>query len=300
MLSIAEVAMRDETPIGAATSWVYSHSMSSHHTLAQIVSFFLIIAPFIFSGAALAECEGPCAGQTNIAVSNQLNKLGHRQYDRRNFKSAADYYTRAIELNPRLTLAYAIRGDCYHLMGDCGKAIADLNKALELDPHDAFVLGDRAQEKLHLNDKTGALADFDAAISMGPAYFFMYSGRAQLRSELKDYAGAIADCNKALPMCPIASDLYVCRGKAFEALGKLAEAHRDLSKAIQLYPNDLYIYERRAYINFKLGNLTGGTSDYIRAHSDCFSEIPAAILILLGIEILQSPIAVINTRSCLR
>lgn len=300
MLSIDEVAMRDETPIGAATSWVYSHSMSSHHTLAQIVSLFLIIAPFIFSAAALAECEGPCAGHTNIAASNKLNKLGHREYDRRNFKSAAAYYSMALRLNPNLTLAYACRGDCYEKLGACSKALDDYKQALKLNPRDSFVLGLSGEEKLHLNDKTGALADFDAAITMGPTYFFMYSSRAKLRSELKDYAGAIADCNKALPMCPIASDLYACRGKAFEALGKLAEAHRDLSKAIQLHPNDLYIYERRAYINFKLGNLSGGTSDYIRAHADYFSEIPAAILILLGIEILQSPLAVINARSCLR
>ncbi|MFA6207820.1 MAG: tetratricopeptide repeat protein [Candidatus Obscuribacterales bacterium] len=296
MLSIAEVAMRDETPIGAATSWVYSHSMSSHHTLAQVVSFVLIIAPFIFSAAAFAECEGPCAGQTNIAASNKLNRLGHREYDRRNFKSAADYYTRAIELNPRLTLAYAIRGDCYHLMGDCSRAIADFNKALELDPHDAFVLGNRAQEKLHLNDKTGALADFDAAISMGPTYFFMYSGRAQLRSELKDYTGAIADCNKALPMCPIASDLYVCRGKAFEALGKLAEAHRDLSKAIQLHPNDLYSHERRAYINFKLGNLCGAICDYIQARRKDYSLLAQTLLIAVFITGLSSPPTIFEHR----
>lgn len=288
--------MEDETPIGAATSWVYSHSMSTHHTLTRVVSFFLIIAPFIFSAAAFAECEGPCAGQTNIAVSNQLNKLGHREYDRRNFKSAADYYTRAIRLNPKLTLAYACRGDCFEKLGRCSKALDDYKQVLKLNPRDSFVLGLSGEEKLHLNDKAGALADFDAAILMGPTYFFMYSGRAKLRAELKDFAGAIADCNKALLMCPIASDLYVCRGKAFEALGNLAEAHRDLSKAIQLHPNDFYSHERRAYINFKLGNLCGAICDYIQARRNDYSLLAQALLIAVFIIGLSSPHTIFEHR----
>lgn len=274
--------------------------MNTKRILAQVIGFAAIIASFLACQAAYAESVGPCAGQTNIAASYKLNKLGHREYDRRNYIGAATYYSKATELNPRLTLAYAIRGDCYHKIGDCTRALADYNKALELEPNDSFVLGGRAEEKLDLHDTQGALADFDAAINMGPTYFFLYSGRAKLRLENNDYAGAIADCHKGLQKCPIASDLYWCRGKAFEALGKLEEARRDYSKAIELHPTYLTGYERRALIEFKMGNLAGGICDYVHARPDCLLLLPTALLLVFALEIPEFIPTIIEVKSCWR
>jgi len=274
--------------------------MKSHLVLANLTGLVAILASFIFCSAAIAENIGPCAGQTNIAASYKLNKAGHREYDRRNFIGAATYYSEAIKLNTRLTLAYACRGDCYHKIGDCTRALADYNKALELEPHDSFVLGDRAEEKLDLHDKQGALTDFDAAINMGPTYFFLHSGRAKLRLEKEDYAGAIEDCNKALKKCPIASDLYWSRGKAYEALGKLEEALSDYSKVIELHPTYLEDYERRALLEFKMGNLVAGICDYLHAHPDYLLLLPSALLSVLALEIYEFIPAIIEVKSCWR
>lgn len=274
--------------------------MKSNRVLANITGFVAILASFIFCSAAFAECEGPCAGQTNIAGSNKLNKFGHREYDRRNFIGAATYYSKAIKLNPRLTLAYACRGDCYEKLGNCSRALDDYKQALKLEPHDSFVLGLSGEEKVHLNDKEGALADFDEAIKIGPTYFFLYSGRAKVRFELKNYAGAISDCDVALRICPFASDLYWCRGKAFAVLGKLSEAHADYSKAIQLYPNDPTSYEMRAFLNFKMGNLPGGICDFVHARPDYLLLLPTALLFVLCVEIHDFTPAIIEVKSCLR
>ncbi|MDP3506410.1 MAG: tetratricopeptide repeat protein [Candidatus Melainabacteria bacterium] len=274
--------------------------MNTKRILAQVIGFAAIIASIATCQAAYAESVGPCAGQTNIAASYKLNKLGHREYDRRNYIGAATYYSKAIELNPRLTLAYACRSDCYHKIGDCARAHADYNKALELEPNDSFVLGGRAEEKLDLHYTQGAIADFDAAINMGPTYFFLYSGRAKLRLENNDYTGAIDDCNKGLQKCPIASDLYWCRGKAFEALGKLEEARRDYSKAIELHPTYLRGYERRALIEFKMGNLAGGICDYVHARPDCLLLLPTALLLVFALEIPEFIPTIIEVKSCWR
>ena len=274
--------------------------MNTSRIVAQIISFAAIIASFAACQAAYAESVGPCAGQTNIAVSYKLNKLGHREYDRRNYIGAAAYYSKAIELNPRLTLAYACRSDCYHKIGDCARAHSDYNKALELEPNDSFVLGGRAEEKLDLHDTQGALADFDAAINMGPPYFFLHSGRAKLRLENKDYTGAIEDCNKGLQECPLASDLYWCRGKAYDALGKLKEASRDYSKAIALHPTYLAGYERRALLEFKMGNLAGGICDFLHARPDFLLLLSSALLSVLALEIYEFSPNIIEVKSCWR
>jgi len=295
---------KGEIPICAAGSWVYAYEMNNHRISANLIGFVAIIASFIFCSAAFAESEGPCAGQTNIAASNKLNKLGHREYARCNFKDAATYYSKAIGLNPRLTLAYAIRGDCYHLMGDCASAISDLNKAIELDPSDTDLLADRAAEKLHLHDNQGALADFDAAIKMGRSSYFLYLSRAELRQQKEDFAGAIADCDTALALCPSRTvywcRVYWCRGEAYKALGKLSEARHDYSKAIELHPTYLAGYEKRAFLNFKMGNLVGGIGDFFHSRANDFPPLPAALLILLTLEIVAFTPAIIEVKSCLR
>ncbi|MFA7337652.1 MAG: tetratricopeptide repeat protein [Candidatus Obscuribacterales bacterium] len=274
--------------------------MKSNRILANITGFVAIIASFIFCSTAFAECEGPCAGQTNIAASNKLNKLGHREYDRFNYIGAATYYSKAIELNPRLTLAYACRGDCYHLMGDCARAISDLNKAIELDPSDADLLADRAAEKLHLHDNPGALADFDAAIKMGQDHYFIHCSRAKLRLQMEDFNGAIADCDKGLAQFPQTAALYWCRGEAYEALGNLPEALLDYSKAIEIHPTHLGGYEKRAFVNFKMGDIAGGICDFVHSRIDDFPSLPTALLIVLCLEILEFTPAIIEVKSCLR
>ena len=46
-------------------------------------------------------------------------------------------YNRALELNPKYALAYANRGYVKQVKGDLDGAIADFNRALELNPKDA-------------------------------------------------------------------------------------------------------------------------------------------------------------------
>ena len=177
--------------------------------------FATIICTSAFFGA---EAQA----STIIEESQKLNKLGHNQYDRCNFAAAASYYSQAITLNPKLSLAYSCRADCYHKLGNFSEALNDYNQALKLQPQDSFNLGLRAEAKVDLNDLQGALSDYDTAIKMGPTYYFLFADRAKLRLRLHDSTGAIADCDKAMAFTPCACepDLYRCRQEAFAELKK--------------------------------------------------------------------------------
>ena len=64
-------------------------------------------------------------------------------------------------------------------------ALADYNKAIELDPDDAIVYNNRgllykAQKKEDL-----ALADFNKAIELNPKYVTAYTNRGSLYSDQK-------------------------------------------------------------------------------------------------------------------
>ena len=74
-----------------------------------------------------------------VAYTNRGNAyLGKKDYDR----AIADY-NKAIELEPKLAAAYANRGLAYGAKGDIDGAIADLDKAIDLNPKLAHAYANR-------------------------------------------------------------------------------------------------------------------------------------------------------------
>ncbi|HUC02473.1 MAG TPA: tetratricopeptide repeat protein, partial [Methyloceanibacter sp.] len=73
---------------------------------------------------------------------------------------------RAIELDSSLAPIYANRGLVYMYMGEPDPALADLNRALELDPNNPVFYLNRGAVYQRLKDKDRALADYDRAIEL--------------------------------------------------------------------------------------------------------------------------------------
>ncbi|MBI3724176.1 tetratricopeptide repeat protein [bacterium] len=71
--------------------------------------------------------------------------------------------TKAIELDPKNTDAWAARGLAKVAKGDLDGAIADASRALELDPHDARAWKNRAEVKRLKGDLDGSVADLARA-----------------------------------------------------------------------------------------------------------------------------------------
>ena len=103
-------------------------------------------------------------------------------------------------LNPADADAYYNRGDAYSEIGEYEKAVADYNKAIQVDPNDA-----------------------DAYYNRGCTY-----------GEMGEYDKAIADFNKAIELAPNDADAYYNRGCAYSEKGEAPEAVNDLEKCIGL------------------------------------------------------------------
>lgn len=81
-------------------------------------------------------------------------------------------------------------------------ALADLNRAIQINPNNADFYVDRAFIKRIKKDPQGALADFNRAIQISPNNHYLYADRGHMRLAcLKDRAGAIKDWQQAAKLC---------------------------------------------------------------------------------------------------
>ena len=120
--------------------------------------------------------------------------------------------------------------------GDLDGAIADFDRAAELDPKNDAPYYNRAQAKRLKNDTAGAIADYTKAIELGSTNPAAYNNRGNARVEIKDRDGAIADYTRAIELKPDYARAYYNRAMLKEEKGDKAGAAADFKRAQKLDP----------------------------------------------------------------
>jgi tetratricopeptide (TPR) repeat protein len=120
--------------------------------------------------------------------------------------------------------------------GDLDGAIADFDRAIEIDPKDDAPYFNRAQAKWQKKDAAGAIADYTRAIELGSTNPAAYNNRGNARAENNDRDGAIADYTRAIELRPDYARAYYNRSMAKEAKGDKAGAEADFKTAAKLDP----------------------------------------------------------------
>jgi ankyrin repeat protein len=122
-----------------------------------------------------------------------------------------------------------------------------------------------AINKFSSKDYDGAIADFDKAIDLNPDNAELYQMRGGPKLGKRDFAGAIADYNKAIELKPDCADAYKGRGLVMLAKRDFDDAIADFNKAIELKPNDAFTYNYRASAKRGKGDLDGANADRAKA-----------------------------------
>lgn len=141
----------------------------------------------------------------------------------RNYPSAVDDFTRAIETTGDFTLAYLMR------------AIARLRG---LEASGAIYGAESAEAKLSAADETiikkSALADIDKTIELSPETAIAHYNKGVLLLQNGDYTSAINAFSKAIELRPEFGEAYYNRGFAYFRLGNARSGSADLSHAGEL------------------------------------------------------------------
>ena len=104
-------------------------------------------------------------------------------------------------------------------------------------PPDFTFYQKRADESASEGKFDLAIADYNKAIELNPKAVSLYLSRGRVFYSKKDYASASADYSQAIELDP-ESALYFIRGDSYEKMGELQKAVSDYQKAVELDANN--------------------------------------------------------------
>jgi tetratricopeptide (TPR) repeat protein len=151
-------------------------------------------------------------------------------------RAIADYNV-TIRLDPKSVSAYNTRGDCYMRQGSNLRALEDYAQAIELDPADSRAYKSRGEAYENLGQLDGALEAYSDAVRIDPKYSRGYFNRGEIFQKKGDFERAIGEYTESIRLEPKYADAFNRRGIAYLRKGEYERAITDQTEAIRSNPN---------------------------------------------------------------
>lgn len=211
------------------------------------------------------------------AVDTASNKelfyriLGDLQKKSKNYLIAADYYRRAIGMNPDNPENY------YRLINslddeiDAKEIISCYRQLCELEPDNSSLYNNLGHVYLEDKNHFGAIESFRKALSMDPENPFYHNSMAYALVQVDDYDGAINEYQQAISFNPdkIWTSI-VCQALAaiyYQAKGNQDAAIMTYQMALNYDPNSVEALIAIAEIYYDKGNFDAAIASYKKALS---------------------------------
>lgn len=149
----------------------------------------------------------------NNKYFNALLELeqGNNFYFQKDFQSAIQSYSRAINLNPNFAEAYNNRGNSYLQLQNYSQAAQDLQTAANFNKFDARIHNNLGSAYLLQNQYAAAINEYTQAINLNPNLFTVYYNRALAYCYSEKFQEALPDAQRAMQLNPSsveAKELY--------------------------------------------------------------------------------------------
>lgn len=173
---------------------------------------------------------------------------------------------RAIELDKNVPAAYEMRALLQvKYNADYESALADMNQAVKLDPKECNYYVNRALIKYYNDDLRGAMDDYDYALLLDPSHTMVYYNRGLLRAQVGERNRAVDDFSEVLKRDPHNYLAILNRAILYDLLGLYEEAIVDYDAVLEVYPEYVEALFSRSEAKRKIGDATGGERDFIAA-----------------------------------
>ncbi len=170
---------------------------------------------------------------------------------------------KALEINKNNTNAYVMRADvAINSERNFENALADMDEAIKLQPQFAGFFVNRAFLRYNLDDYFGAMADYDYAIQLDPMNLAALFNRGLLRSEVQDNNKAIDDFSQVLQLEPNNYKALYNRALLYKEIGAYENSINDINRVISAYPSFAGAYFLRCEDYRAMGNMSLAEKDY--------------------------------------
>ena len=252
-------------PVLNSKGEVIGVSVAAHRDLDAQNLNFAIPSSYLKTLLTLSKPAKPLSQANQTISAETYFRRGYACYDLGLYDLAIANYDKAIQLEPDYTDAYINRGIAKIRLGQHFAAISDYDKAIQRKPDHAEAYYNRGVAKGALSEYFAAISDFDKAIQLKPDYANAYYNRGLARGSLGQHFAAISDYDKAIQLKPDYANAYYNRGLAKIRLDQHFAAISDFDKAIQLRPDYANAYGNRGIAKGKLGEYFAAISDFDKA-----------------------------------
>ena len=194
------------------------------------------------------------------------------------FSSEVALWDDAVRKNTDHSLAfvdrgYTSRGAALLRAGRADEALADLDRALQLNPRSAYTYVNRAMALARKGERGQALADFDRAIALNPHFPEAHSERCLLLIRMEEPARALESCNEALRLAPSLPAALLNRSVLHLRAGRADEALADVERVLKFEPASGIALYNRGRIYLALGRAAEARRDL---NASCAAGLKAA------------------------
>ncbi|MBN3306523.1 SGTA protein, partial [Amia calva] len=151
-----------ETAFGVSTD---DHSLAVTQTLPELFAA-ATIKPETPQVMINAVPDSPT--EEEAAEAERLKTEGNDQMKVENFSAAVEFYSKAIEINPRNAVYFCNRAAAYSKLGNYAGAVQDCEQAIAIDPNYSKAYGRMGLALASLNKHTEAVSYYKKALELDP------------------------------------------------------------------------------------------------------------------------------------
>ena len=204
----------------------------------------------------------------DYSTSRAINNSANIYWEQEKWELCIEEYTKAIDIDGSATY-YSNRGRVYQIIGKYEKAIADINKSIELDSEDLDFYDYRAEYYIEIGEVILALNDYSTAIGLSPLDPERYTVRADFyaSNDVQEYDLALEDYNTSIELDKERSISYFNRGLFYAIMTKknIDKGIDDFDQAIKLDSLQIDYYTYRAFAYQLIKNYDRAISDLEKA-----------------------------------
>lgn len=208
-----------------------------------------------------------------LALENR-GILDYEENAEKYYRDAIDMFGRALKALPHYSDAYCHRGitrvRLRNIMEDTDESnsikegLADLNRAIELDPEYEFAIVWRGWIYVELERFSEAIKDFDSVLKKHPKKVSALIDRAWSYYSIKRYDEAIFDVESVMEIDPNNADAQYLCGVVYNRMQRYGEAVRACTQALELQADYDSALAERAGAYAALGRHDEALSDLKR------------------------------------